>query len=146
MPAGLEPRHPVPCNVRGPTSAPNREFHVRGVLRLLQMEMAHSGAGLDRLPHAFDLLPFRKAEQVVYPSVGWQLLPTATQSEPGQMPDEILTLSEVARLLKVAEKTLYTMAQQGELPAFKVRAQWRFKRNDIEAWIQRQKHAIKGPK
>jgi excisionase family DNA binding protein len=49
--------------------------------------------------------------------------------------DEILTVSEVAGLLKVAEKTVYTMAQQCELPAFKVRGQWRFRRTDLDAWI-----------
>lgn len=52
------------------------------------------------------------------------------------MPDEILTLPEVAQLLKVAEKTVYTMAQKGELPAFKVRGQWRFKRADLDQWIE----------
>lgn len=57
------------------------------------------------------------------------------------MPDEILTLPEVAQLLKVAQKTVYTMAQKGELPAFKVRGQWRFKRDDMEAWIEQQKAA-----
>ncbi len=62
------------------------------------------------------------------------------------MPDEILTLPEVALLLKVAEKTVYTMAQKGEIPAFKVRGQWRFKRDDIDAWIERQKLEVKGPK
>lgn len=51
------------------------------------------------------------------------------------MSDEILTLPEVARLLKVAEKTVYTMAQKGELPAFKVGGQWRFRRADLDAWI-----------
>jgi excisionase family DNA binding protein len=55
------------------------------------------------------------------------------------MPDEILTLPEVAALLKVAEKTVYTMAQKAEMPAFKVRGQWRFKREDIDAWIEQQK-------
>ncbi len=55
------------------------------------------------------------------------------------MTDEILTLPEVARLLKVAEKTVYTLAQKGQLPAFKVGGQWRFKRADIDAWIERQK-------
>lgn len=55
------------------------------------------------------------------------------------MPDAILTLPEVADLLKVADKTVYTMAQKGELPAFKVRGQWRFKRDDLDAWIERQK-------
>ncbi|MFN8702694.1 MAG: methylation-associated defense system helix-turn-helix domain-containing protein MAD1 [Rhodospirillales bacterium] len=55
------------------------------------------------------------------------------------MPDEILTLPEVAQLLKVAEKTVYTMSQKGQLPAFKVRGQWRFKRVDIDRWIEKQK-------
>ena len=57
------------------------------------------------------------------------------------MPDEILTLPEVAQLLKVAEKTVYTMAQREEIPAFKVRGQWRFKRADLDQWIERQKTA-----
>ena len=51
------------------------------------------------------------------------------------MSDEILTLPEVAQLLKVAEKTVYTMAQKGALPAFKVGGQWRFRRADLDAWI-----------
>lgn len=59
------------------------------------------------------------------------------------MSDEILTLPEVAQLLKVAEKTVYTMAQQGDLPAFKVRGQWRFKRIDIDQWIEVQKAAAR---
>ena len=60
------------------------------------------------------------------------------------MPDSILTLPEVAVLLKVAKKTVYTMAQRGQLPAFKVRGQWRFKRSDLEQWIEDQKAAVKG--
>lgn len=60
------------------------------------------------------------------------------------MEDPILTLPEVAVLLKVAEKTVYTMAQTGQIPAFKVRGQWRFKRDDIERWIDEQKSAVKG--
>jgi excisionase family DNA binding protein len=52
--------------------------------------------------------------------------------------DEILTLPEIATLLKVAEKTVYTMAQRAEIPAFKVRGQWRFKRADIDGWIKNQ--------
>jgi excisionase family DNA binding protein len=55
------------------------------------------------------------------------------------VPDEILTLPEVAILLKVAEKTVNTMAQKAHLPAFKVGGQWRFKRIDIDEWIEQQK-------
>ncbi|WP_313646341.1 methylation-associated defense system helix-turn-helix domain-containing protein MAD1 [Pseudomonas sp.] len=54
--------------------------------------------------------------------------------------DEVLKLKDVAALLKVGEKTVYSMAQAGELPAFKVRGQWRFSRKDIDAWIEQQKH------
>jgi excisionase family DNA binding protein len=51
------------------------------------------------------------------------------------MTDEILTVGEVAQLLKVAEKTVYSMAQKGDLPAFKVGGQWRFRRTDLDSWI-----------
>ncbi len=54
------------------------------------------------------------------------------------MSDEILTVDEVAALLKVGDKTVYTMAQRGEIPAFKVREQWRFRRADIDEWISHQ--------
>ncbi|MCB1863029.1 MAG: helix-turn-helix domain-containing protein [Gammaproteobacteria bacterium] len=54
--------------------------------------------------------------------------------------EEFLKIKDVAALLKVGEKTLYSMAQTGELPAFKVRGQWRFSRKDIDAWIEQQKN------
>lgn len=47
-------------------------------------------------------------------------------------------------MLKVAEKTVYTMAQKGQIPAFKVRGQWRFKQDDIDRWIDEQKAVVKG--
>lgn len=54
------------------------------------------------------------------------------------MDDEILTLDEVAAYLKVTKRTLYRLAQDGKLPAFKVGGSWRFKREAIDAWIQEQ--------
>jgi excisionase family DNA binding protein len=60
------------------------------------------------------------------------------------MQDEILTLPEVAQLLKVAGKTVYSMVQKGQLPAFKVGGQWRFKRIDIDQWIEQRKAAPRG--
>lgn len=38
--------------------------------------------------------------------------------------DEILTLPDVAKLLKVGQKTVYTMTQNGAIPGFKVGGQW----------------------
>lgn len=55
------------------------------------------------------------------------------------MTDEILTLKEVAQYLKLAEKTAYRLAAEGKLPGFKVGGSWRFKKEDIEMWIQKQK-------
>ncbi len=55
------------------------------------------------------------------------------------MVDQILTLKEVAAYLKLAEKTTYRLASEGKLPGFKVGGSWRFKREDLEAWIEKQK-------
>ena len=52
--------------------------------------------------------------------------------------DEILTLPEVAKLLKVTQKTVYTLSQKGQLPGFKVGGQWRYRRVDLDAWIEGQ--------
>ncbi len=41
-------------------------------------------------------------------------------------------------LLRVGLKTAYTLAQNGEVPGFKVGGQWRFRRSDIAAWIDAQ--------
>jgi len=54
------------------------------------------------------------------------------------MTDEILTLKEVAVYLKLAEKTAYRLTAEGKLPGFKVGGSWRFKRSEIETWIERQ--------
>ena len=55
------------------------------------------------------------------------------------MSDEILTLKELAEYLKLTEKTAYRLAAEGKLPGFKVGGSWRFKSDDIEAWIEEQK-------
>ncbi|MCG3734094.1 methylation-associated defense system helix-turn-helix domain-containing protein MAD1 [Vibrio cincinnatiensis] len=55
------------------------------------------------------------------------------------MVDQILTLKEVAAYLNLAEKTAYRLASEGKLPGFKVGGSWRFKREDLEAWIEENK-------
>ena len=55
------------------------------------------------------------------------------------MTDEILTLKEVAEYLKLAEKTAYRLVAEGKLPGFKVGGSWRFKKEDIDLWIEQQK-------
>lgn len=48
---------------------------------------------------------------------------------------EILTLEEVALYLKAGKRTLYRLAQEGKIPAFKLGGTWRFRRSDLEHWI-----------
>ncbi len=52
-----------------------------------------------------------------------------------------LTVREVAGYLNVDEKTIYRLAKRGNLPGFKVAGTWRFKKGDIDGWIERQKLA-----
>lgn len=57
---------------------------------------------------------------------------------PGRgMTDEILTIREVADLLKINEKTAYKLASAGKIPGFKVGGSWRFERREIANWIKR---------
>ncbi len=47
----------------------------------------------------------------------------------------LMTLSEVATYLKVAEKTILRMIQKNEIPCVKIASQWRFDRGIIDSWI-----------
>jgi len=48
---------------------------------------------------------------------------------------EILTLEEVAVYLKAGKRTVYRLAQKGEIPAFKLGGTWRFRRSELDSWI-----------
>jgi excisionase family DNA binding protein len=53
------------------------------------------------------------------------------------LPDpQVLTLTEVAALLRVPKSTVYKLAQNGKLPGFKVGKHWRFLLRDIEGWLK----------
>ena len=52
--------------------------------------------------------------------------------------DDIMTVKELADYLKIAEKTAYRFASEGKVPGFKVGSAWRFKKEEIDAWIKRQ--------
>lgn len=47
----------------------------------------------------------------------------------------IMTLEEVARFLRLNKSTIYRMAREGTLPAWKLGNVWRFKKDAIEDWI-----------
>jgi len=52
------------------------------------------------------------------------------------MPDQLLTLEQVAEYLNVDKFTVYRLLADKNLPAFKVGNQWRFKRKLLENWLQ----------
>jgi len=50
------------------------------------------------------------------------------------MTDDLLTLAEVARYLRVSKTSVYSWAQAGNIPAGKVGKQWRFSKRKISRW------------
>ena len=44
--------------------------------------------------------------------------------------------AEVAKYLGMTERTIYMWAQQGKLPAFKVGSVWRFRKADVDRWLE----------
>jgi PTS system nitrogen regulatory IIA component len=52
------------------------------------------------------------------------------------MPEhQIMTIEEVADYLRVSERTVYEWAQKGEIPCGKLGTSWRFRRSEIERWV-----------
>ncbi len=50
--------------------------------------------------------------------------------------NELLTVAETCRYLKITPRTLYRYIQSHRLPAFKLGKEWRFVRSDLEAWLR----------
>lgn len=50
----------------------------------------------------------------------------------------LLTVKEVASLLRVSTQTLYKMLEQGQIPAMRVGSQWRFDGDRIKTWLEEQ--------
>jgi len=48
---------------------------------------------------------------------------------------DILTVKEVAEYLRMNQMTIYKMAQKGEIPAFKIASNWRFRKEEIDEWL-----------
>ena len=48
-----------------------------------------------------------------------------------------LTTEEVLAYLKTTPRTIYRLIRSGELPAVRIGRQWRFKRADLDQWVER---------
>lgn len=54
--------------------------------------------------------------------------------------EKLMTLEEVADYLRLSNDTVYRMANTGTIPASKVGNQWRFRREDVDAWLEANKN------
>ncbi|MCU0643845.1 MAG: helix-turn-helix domain-containing protein [bacterium] len=52
--------------------------------------------------------------------------------------DEILSVDDAAKYLKVKSTTIRRQAERGDLPGFKIGNRWRFRMKDIESFIDAQ--------
>ena len=52
--------------------------------------------------------------------------------------NQLLTIKQVAHYLQVDTATIYGWAQQGKLPAIKVSRNWRFRKEKLDQWLERQ--------
>lgn len=52
--------------------------------------------------------------------------------------EDILTLEDVAKWLKLKPQTIYVWCQEGKIPAVKLGKEWRFRKSVIEKWIDMQ--------
>jgi len=50
---------------------------------------------------------------------------------------ELMTVEEVARYLRVTEKTIYRLLKRGDITAARIGRSWRFKRASIDEWLDR---------
>ncbi|MGE5618067.1 MAG: helix-turn-helix domain-containing protein [Sphingomonadaceae bacterium] len=53
------------------------------------------------------------------------------------MAEEVLTVQEVAAILKTTPATVYAWCRAGKLPAFKIGQQWRIRAKALEEMMRR---------
>jgi excisionase family DNA binding protein len=53
--------------------------------------------------------------------------------------EAFLTTEEVLSYLKITPRTIYRLIRTGELPAVRIGRQWRFRRADLDRWLERQR-------
>jgi len=50
--------------------------------------------------------------------------------------EELMTIDELARYLRVKKRTVYDWLKKRKIPAIKTVGQWRFKRDRIDTWLE----------
>lgn len=50
--------------------------------------------------------------------------------------NDIMTAQELSAYLKITTTTIYKLAQQGDIPSFKIGSEWRFKKELVDRWLE----------
>jgi len=54
--------------------------------------------------------------------------------------DKLMTVEQAAEYLQVDEYTIYAWARKEKIPTFKVRRFWRFRKEEINRWLENQRN------
>lgn len=57
---------------------------------------------------------------------------------------QVMTVKEIAEYLDVHPMTIYKYVQEGKIPAFKIGASWRIRRDSIKKWMDENEHRNHG--
>src|SRR5437764_12637520 len=68
-----------------------------------------------------------------------------SQAETQGAEDAVLSLEEAVRFLNTSKPTLYRLLRQGDIRALKTGRQWRFRKSDLVAYLQRDTVAEAAP-
>ena len=54
--------------------------------------------------------------------------------------DQLMSIKELAHYLKVNVTTIYLWSNRGQIPAIRVGNLWRYRRSDIDDWLNAQRN------
>jgi putative molybdopterin biosynthesis protein len=62
-------------------------------------------------------------------------MPTSSRAEPGE-PQEMMTVQEVARYLRLKERKIYDLLARKSIPCTRVTGKWLFPKTQIDLWLK----------
>ncbi len=59
------------------------------------------------------------------------------------MIESLMTVKDLSQYLKMNERTIYKWVRNGHIPVYKTLGCFRFKRNEIEQWLTKDRESFK---
>lgn len=57
---------------------------------------------------------------------------------------QVMTIRDIAEYMDVHPMTIYKYVKQGKIPAFKIGASWRIRKDSIKKWMEESEKLRKG--